>query len=188
MNPDKVSACSQWPGLFSKLFLNSVCPQYSCPGKRWVWAAGESAKKGLRNGPEGLMLLGRKHPFASRAAMPGQRARGMQGCLSAHGPGVVGSRHSPVRGYRQQLCQGLVTHTHYIYIFMHMYANFNAWTELPSSHLLCTVWNVLLCRSQNSHAFCRNPTRAPFQHISRGAACADPGNRVICIHMQESEV
>ena len=79
----------------------------------WVWPAGKSAKKGLSDGPKRLMSLGREHPFASGAAVPGRCARSMQGCLNAHGP-----RHSPVRGYWQQLCQGLVTHTHNIDIFL----------------------------------------------------------------------
>lgn len=115
MNPDKASACFQWLGLLNKIVLNSVCPQYPYSGKRWVWAAGNSVKTGLSNGPKGLMLLGCEHPFANGAAVPGQHARGMQRYLSAHGP-----RCSPVKGYLQQLCQGLVKHTLYIYFHAYM--------------------------------------------------------------------
>lgn len=82
------------------------------------------------------MSRGGEHPFAGRAAVPGRRARGVQGCLSAHG-----SRHSPVRGYWQQLCQGLVRHTHTIYmcIYIYLYAyvcKLQCWgrtSQLPSA-------------------------------------------------------
>lgn len=116
MNLDKVFTCFLWLGLLSRLLVNSVCPQYPCPGKRWVLSAGKSADKGLSSCPEHLMPLGCEHPFSCGAAMPRQHAKGVQGCLSAHWTQTWPSKRLPAAA----LAGSSDTHTHCIYIYAYV--------------------------------------------------------------------
>jgi len=151
-------------GLLSKLLVTQCAHNFHALGKAGFGLL-ESTKRGLTSGPEGLMPFGHVYWWSSRARAACQGHARTLKCPWAWCGGP--SKRLPAAA----LPGSSDTHAQHIYIFMHMYANFSAWTELPSFRLLCAVWNVSLCRSQSSHVFCRNPTRAPFRCFQRHSLC-----------------
>lgn len=86
------------------------------------------------------------------------------------------TRIQPSEGLPEQLCQGLVTHTIYVFIFLCVYVcklQCLGWTsQLPSA-----VHSVKHLTVQEPEQPCMLQKSHSSRDISRGTACADPGNR-----------